>query len=127
MYRVYDNKEKRWVKDDFYIAPNGDMYICDNRIFPKLSHKLVLVPEQRFTVHRHIGMNDSNGKPIFEGDICKITKRNVIGVVAYIAQHASYYLLDDKHLKYYPLYENLIAEQVEVVGNIFDNNDLLPS
>ena len=127
MYRVYDNKEKCWVRDDFFISPNGDMYVSDKRIFTKFSHKLMLVPEQRFIVHRYIGMKDSNGKRIFEGDICKIANRNVIGVIAYVPQHASYYLLDDKHLKYYPLYEHLIMEQVEVIGNVCENNDLLPS
>lgn len=127
MYRVYDSKEKCWVRDDFFISPNGDMYVSDKRIFPKFSHKLVLVPEQRFIVQRKIGMDDRNGKPIFEGDICKITARNVIGVIAYIPQHASYYLLDEKNLKYYPLYEKLIVEQVEVIGNVCENNDLLPS
>lgn len=127
MYRVYDNKEKCWVRDGFFISPNGDMYVYDKHTFHKFSHKLVLVPEQRFVVHRGIGMNDSNGKPIFEGDICKITERNIIGVIAYIPQHASYYLMDEKNLKYYPLYEKLIGEQVEVIGNVCENNDLLPS
>ena len=127
MYRVYDNKKRCWVRDDFFISPNGDMYVFDKHIFQKFSHKLVLVPEQRFTVQHGIGMNDRNGKQIFEGDICKITARNVIGVITYIPQHASYYLLDDKNLKYYPLYEKLIGEQVEVIGNVCENNDLLPS
>ena len=124
MYRVYDNKEKCWVRDDFFISPNEDMYVSNKR---KFSHKLVLVPEQRFVVQRGIGMNDRNGKQIFEGDICKITARNIIGVIAYVPQHASYYLIDDKNRKYYPLYEKLIVEQVEVIGNVCENNDLLPS
>ena len=124
MYRVYDNKEKCWVRDDFFISPNEDMYISNKR---KFLHKLELVPEQRFVVQREICMNDRNGKQIFEGDICKITERNIIGVIAYIPQHASYYLIDDKNLKYYPLYEKLIFEQVEVIGNVCENNDLLPS
>lgn len=124
MYRVYDNKENTWLREGFYLSPNGDMYIFEKSLF---SSKLVLVSEQRYTVQREIGMNDKNNKPIFEGDICKIAAHNTVGVIAYVPQHASYYLLDDKHMKYYPLYEKLIGEQVEVIGNVCENSDLLPS
>ena len=126
MYRVYDNKEKCWVRDDFFISPNGDMYVHDKHSFLKFSHKLVLVPEQRFIVQHSIGMNDKNGKTIFEGDICKIIARNVIGVIAYVPQFVSYCLLDEQNMRYYPMYEKLICEQVEVIGNVCENNDLLP-
>lgn len=123
MYRVYDNKEKCWVRDDFFISPNEDMYIFNKHTFLKFLSKPRLVPEQRYIVQRGIEMNDRNGKPIFEGDICKITERNIIGVIAYIPQHASYYLLDEKNKKYYPLYEKLINEQVEIIGNVCENNN----
>ena len=124
MYRVYDNKEKKWLREGFFLSPNGDMYISKKTLF---SNKLVLASEQRYVLQHEVGMNDRNGKLIFEGDICKIAARNVIGVIAYIPEHASYYLLDDKNLRYYPLYEKLIGEQVEVIGNVCENNDLLPS
>lgn len=124
MYRVYDNKEKKWLREGFFLSPNGDMYIFEKNLF---SNKLVLASEQRYVVQHEVGLHDKNGKLIFEGDICKITARNVVGVIAYVPQHASYYLLDDKHMKYYPLYEKLIGEQVEVIGNVCENSDLLPS
>lgn len=126
MYRVYDNKENVWLREGFFISPNGDMYISDKRIFGNL-HRLLLVPEQRFIVQYGIGANDINGKLIFEGDICKIVERNVIGVIAYIPEHASYYLLDNKNFKYYPLHEKSIGEYIEVIGNVCENSDLLPS
>lgn len=126
MYRVYDNKEKKWLREGFFISPNGDMYMSDKRIFGNL-HKLLLISKRRFTIQNEIEMNDKNGKLIFEGDICKITNRNIVGVIVYVPEHASYYLLDDKHMKYYPLYEKLISEHVEVIGNVCENSDLLPS
>lgn len=124
MYRVYDNKENTWLREGFYLSPNGDMYIFEKSLF---SSKLVLVSEQRYTVQNGIGMNDKNNKPIFEGDICKITVRNVIGVITYIPEHASYYLLDNKNFKYYPLHEKSVGEYAEIIGNVCENGDLLPS
>lgn len=124
MYRVYDNKKKVWLREGFFISPNGDMYIPEKSLF---LNKLVLASEQRFVIQNEIKMNDKNGKLIFEGDICKIAERNVIGVITYIPEHASYYLLDNKNFKYYPLHEKSVGEYAEVIGNVCENSDLLPS
>lgn len=124
MYRVYDNKEEKWLREGFFLSPNGDMYIPKKSLF---LNKLTLASEQRYVVQNEIGLHDKNGKLIFEGDICKIAALNVVGVIAYVSQHASYYLLDDKHMRYYPLYEKPIGKQIEVIGNVCENSDLLPS
>lgn len=124
MYRVYDNKEKVWLRDGFFISPNGDMYISEKNLF---SNKLVLASEQRYVVQHEVNLYDKKGRLIFEGDICKIAERNVIGVIAYIPEHASYYLLDNKNMKYYPLYEKSVGEYAEIIGNVCENSDLLPS
>ena len=126
MYRVWDDKEKGWVQDCIYLSPNDDLSMEQTKksLFKKT--KLTLVSERRYIYQRDIGLPDKKGNLIFEGDICGSKSNDVMGVIAYVPEHASYYLLDDRTMKYYPLGEER-CKQLEVIGNIFENKDLLPS
>lgn len=126
MYRVYDNKEKHWVKKGIYISPNNDLSISKKAMFG--AEKLSLVSGQRYIFHRDIGLRDKNKVLIFEGDICQITLENeeVIGVVAFAYEHATYYVFDYKNCKYYTLGIDK-QDKIEVIGNVLDNENLLPS
>ena len=124
MYRVFDNVKKKWVREGIYLSPNNDLSTSKKALFG--TEKLSLVSEHRYTYHRDIGLCDKNGVLIFEGDIGKVERINVIGVIAYVAEHASYYLLDEKDYKFYPLSEERCRE-IEVIGNVFENKNLLPS
>lgn len=124
-YRIYDKKNEEWVEDlqDFYLHYNGDLYVSNK--LPFGIEKLSLVSTERYIYQVDIGLADVNDHLIFEGDICKINHfEDVIGVITYISEHASYYLLDYKNSKYYPLTEEH-CRQVEIIGNIFDNKDLI--
>lgn len=116
MYRVYDNQTKSLVKDKIYISPNGDLYIAKKTLF---GEKLELVSDRKYTKHRSIGLRDGNNVEIYEGDVCRIESLDVTGVITYIPEHASYYLLDNQKYKYYPLHEAR-CRQLKVVGNVFD-------
>lgn len=122
MYRVYDNEKKKWVTEGIYLSPNDELSTSKKALFG--AEKLSLVSEERYTYHRDIGLEDGNGNLIFEGDICKATFHNIMGVVAYVPEHASYYLLDDVNLKYYPLGEDY-CKNIEIIGNVFDNREFL--
>lgn len=122
MYRVYDNEKKKWVTEGIYLSPNDELSTSKKALFG--AEKLSLVSEERYTYHRDIGLEDGNGNLIFEGDICKATSHNIMGVVAYVPEHASYYLLDDVNLKYYPLGEDY-CKNIEIIGNVFDNREFL--
>ena len=122
MYRVYDNKEKRFVREGIYLSPNDDLSTSKKALFG--TEKLSLVSDQRYTFHKDIGLYDKNNILIFEGDICRIQFLDSIGMVAYVPEHAAYYLFDYKNSKYYTL-GTAQCKEVEIIGNIFDNADLL--
>ena len=118
MFRVYDNVTHKWCADEFCLSSYGDLFIVKNTVFG--NDKIELVSENRYTVHNYIGANDKYGNPIFEGDIVRHTEDDDIsGVVAYHAEHAEYYVFDEKHGAYYILIaEN--RDEMQVVGNVFD-------
>lgn len=126
MYRVYDTKKNRWVKEGIYLSPNSDLSTSQRALFG--AEKLSLVSTQRYILHRDIGLYDINKRLIFEGDIGKVENENisVTGLIAYHADHASFYLFDYINSKYYILTSE-VCKNMEIIGNIFDNGNLLPS
>ena len=86
------------------------------------------------TVGQYTGLTDKNGKKIFEGDIIKYKNTDgikfngvaltVIGKVVYNEKNASFAIsgkdeIGAKHYDYFPI------KNIEVIGNIFDNPELL--
>lgn len=125
MYRVYDKKEKCWVKDGVYLSPNNDLSTSKKAVFGNV--KLSLASDERYVWHRDIGLTDKDKVLIYEGDIVEINfgKVKINTLVTYAPENASYILLDFKIHKYYSLGKNR-CEFIKVIGNVFENHDLLP-
>ena len=123
MFRVFNNKEKKWVREGVYLSPNNDLSTSKKALFG--AEKLSLASDIQYTWHRDIGLYDKNNKLVFEGDICRCNDGVFTGVVAYVREHAAYYLLDNEHMTYYPLGVNYM-DMVEVIGNVCENQDLIP-
>ena len=66
MFRVYDNLEDKWIAENVYLAPNGDLVMI-KQIMGLVKSPIVLDTD-RFTYHRSIGLQDVNGIEVFEGD-----------------------------------------------------------
>ena len=71
---------------------------------------------------QYTGLHDKNGKEIYEGDIV----RKFNGIIGKVIYEHSEFIIDvtnNKKLDYGRL--DLIENFIEVIGNIYDNPDLL--
>ena len=75
-----------------------------------------VIPE---TVGQYTGLTDKNGKKIFEGDIVKY-KNSSPCQIAYID---SQFVMMWKN--FYRNFERVYDDEIEVIGNIYDNPELL--
>jgi len=128
MFRVRNIKEDKWEIGEFYVSHDGVLAKVNREksIFGNEKISIKLLPDTKYVWQQDSGYDDKYGNHIYEGDICKITidDEHIICVVAYIPSRASYMLLDNKHSAYYT-FHNEVREQIEVVGNVFDNKNLV--
>lgn len=129
LFRGISSNNLEWVygsyvhRTDYYMAPDDSHFILTGGEFDCDHYDDELVEPE--TVGQWTGLVDKNGVKIFEGDI--VLKRTYNGKKRFPVTfsggmfHCGYgggsstathpYTLDDK--------------QIEVVGNIYDNNELL--
>ena len=90
-------------------------------IFDTIWKNFVVVNSK--TVGQYTGLKDKNGMRIFEGDIVK----TVEGPFKVVCEHGAFWLYDElllsnDHLDFLGSY---ISSAIEVIGNIYDNPELL--
>ena len=74
------------------------------------------------TVCQYTGLTDKNGKKIFEGDIIRDID---YGLMRCIYLHGSFVWFNDDKFRWIELRKHITKE--EIIGNIFDNPDLITS
>lgn len=110
MFRAFDIQEKKWVKDGVFLSSCGENFLS---------------PDSRFIVVQDIELADKYDKTIFEKDILKCESNGVVGVVEYIREFATFVLLDYKENKYYLLDTKVCNSELIIIGNIFENPELI--
>ena len=118
-YRVYDKKKKKFVTDNIFLTPDGDLVEPKRSLF---GNKMTFVDGNRFVYQRYIGLNDKNDAPIYIGDYLEAAvaeDRTVQGVVTFAPELSSYIILCLDGDEYFLLGES-VCSLITVVGNVFD-------
>jgi uncharacterized phage protein (TIGR01671 family) len=120
-FRAKTKDTKEWVYGSYVRIDyhNSVDYVDIHQIILTNGHSYEVIPE---TIGQYIGLRDKNKIEIYEGDI--VTHRNGIQEVTYIEELYAFDMC----------VTNCVVDQeagcvnsdgVEVIGNIFDNPDLL--
>lgn len=119
-FRAWDSAKKEIFKDTFAITESGQVVVVEQ-------DDVVCPPDYVFVDHLVImqstGLKDKNGKEIFEGDILTSQNYPVKGVVEFRTDLGSWV----HYLKGYNYFEYLgnVAGSKEIIGNIYENPELL--
>ena len=120
-YRVYDNEQKKWVRDNIYLTPDGELFLIKKSLFGTVKVPLAL-SQDRYIYHKAIDLSDKNKKEIYEGDYIKAQvgeDKSVIGLVAFATELSSYVILCVDSDEFYTLGSE-VTEHIEEIGNVFD-------
>jgi hypothetical protein len=119
-YRVYDKKKCKFVTDNVYLTPDGELVESKRSLF---GNKMTFVDGNRFVYQRYIGLEDKNEKPIYIGDTLEAQvaeDRIVRGVVTFAEELSAYIILCFDPDEYFTLGTDIV-QYIEVVGNVFDD------
>lgn len=108
-YACFNKKESR-IYTGYAETDGGDYY----------PEWYTVVPE---TVGQYTGLKDRKGTDIFEGDIVNIIRAEENGKVEWRENDAVFEVVGD--CLEASFLENLYGRDVEVIGNIYDNPELL--
>ena len=119
-FRGKCNKEGDWYYGYLFKTDDGSMGILE---------KYVPLKELRYfevdhdTVGQYIGVDDKNGKEIYEDDIV-LSDDGKVGQVQWFEEHLAFMIWCVTDNKVYFAYENDFSK-IEVIGNVYENADLL--
>ena len=116
-FRAKQKSDKKWIYGNLIQTDDG-VYIIQNYVPQHLIGKYEVDPS---TICQCTGLKDKNGKLIWENDI--LNSGNL--VVAWKEELASYCLTKKGWMYQHFFGEAVDACDCEVIGNIFDNPELL--
>ena len=117
-YRVYDKKRKKFIQDNIFLTPDGELVESKKSLF---GNKMTFVDQNRYVYQRYIGLSDKNNQPIYIGDCLEAQiaeDRTVRGMVTFAEELSSYIILCFDTEEYFTLGTE-ICQYIEVVGNVF--------
>ena len=126
-FRAWDSAKKEMFKDTFAITESGQVVVVEQE-------SVVCPPDYVFVDHLVImqstGLFDKNGREIFEGDIIAngpdvmcMKRHNTLGF--YVEKKGRVeFIADCAVLEEFEEDAKEIADSLEIIGNIFENQEL---
>jgi len=128
-FRVWSIEEKQFISPNILEVwdESGDLtpfkYIKTGKLNP------LYMPVENYIIQQYTGLTDKNKKEIYEGDILDFTARyKQTGPVEVIYYGASFgcVITDDGGLKEFWNLSHIVQQHYpEIIGNIFENPELL--
>ena len=110
---------KKWVYG--YLYKIKSFFSEDYQYFIKNEH-LQETSVDEDTIGQYTGLNDKNGKETYEGDIVYIIPEDERGIIRWDNETARYVVVYDNIITDF---DNWYGKDLEVIGNIYDNPELL--
>lgn len=118
LFRGRRTSDRKWVYGGVFFG-GGTISIIYECVPPITKYKVFTKTVGQFT-----GWFDKNGKKIFEGDIIQNVTEGKTAVVQWFSEHSAFMLWCKSENQVYWLYDNDF-HNIEVIGNIYDNPELL--
>lgn len=119
-FRVWSKESKKMYLPkkgcDFLVRIDGE-YFVDEDIVENVG--LIPVKKDDSVLMQYTGLKDKNGKEIYEGDIVKVN-----GELMEVFFKDGYFGWGKEHSGAYS-FDPFGAEQLEIIGNIYENPNLL--
>lgn len=116
-YRAWDKHGQKMFANDELIIWNGNVYANDSKKLTCNNLKGWSIDDEYLM--QSTGLKDKNGKEIFEGDVVKCN-----GILGTIESFKAMWICSFvKYNNYQKV--GFFAQEIEVVGNIYENPELL--
>ena len=129
-YKLWDKENKEFLEDtwetEYAVLKNGNIIeIYDNGFGEGYS----ISDLENIEVLQFTGLQDRNGKEIYEGDILKYNfpydgRLKHVSPVKFLETEASFGI-KDRYENEIPLYRIAANNYFEIIGNIYENKNLL--